>query len=284
MTTRTPHRFTLRRFSLEIALAALFSVALAAIPALCQAPAQNIPAAKSPSTPAAQTQQAFEVASIHPEQGPNYSYMDFSSSGPRVRLEGYNLRSLIVEAYNLRSFQVSMPGIDEHQDTNYDIVANAPDGTAPTRDEFRLMLQTLLADRFQLKAHTEKRQMPVYALVVGKGGPKLRPPSEPSHELHGVNGRNQFLKADSITMYDLADYIFGSFAINRPVIDRTGLTGTYKLRIEATPEYRINANPQPGDLSIFTAVQEQLGLKLVSQKVPVDILVIDHVDKGPTPN
>ena len=235
------------------------------------------PLAQPPTNPIRQAL-AFEVASIHPEQGPQ-SFMDFSSSGPRVRLEGYSLRALIMEAYNFRNFQVSTPGIkDEQQNTNYDIVAIAPEGSAPTRDEFRRMLQTLLADRFQLKAHIEKRPMPVYALVVGKGGPKLRPPSEPGHELHGVNGRNQFLETDSITMYDLADYILGSFATDRPVIDRTGLTGTYKLRIEATPEYRINGNPQPGDLSIFTAVQEQLGLKLEPSTGPIDTIVIDHVE------
>lgn len=238
------------------------------------------PLAQPPTNPVRQVL-AFEVASIHPHQGPMQSFMDFSSSGPRVRLEGYNLRALIMEAYNFRNFQVSMPGIkdDEQQDTFYDILAIAPEGTAPTRDEFRLMLKTLLADRFQLKAHIEKKQVPVYALVISKGGPKLRPPSEPSHEHHGVDGRNQFLETDSITMYDLADYILGSFMTDRPVIDRTGLTGTYKLRIEATPEHRINGNPQPGDLSIFTAVQEQLGLKLEPSTAPVDILVIDSAQK-----
>jgi uncharacterized protein (TIGR03435 family) len=71
----------------------------------------------------------------------------------------------------------------------------------------------------------------------------------------------------------------GSFVTDRPVIDRTGLTGTYKLRIEATPEFRINGNPQPDDLSIFTAVQEQLGLKLEPSTAPVDILVIDSAQK-----
>ena len=235
------------------------------------------PLAQPPTNPIHQAL-AFEVASIHPEQGPQ-SFMDFSSSGPRVRLEGYNLRGLIMEAYNFRNFQVSMPGLDEQENTNYDIVAIAPEGTAPTRDEFRRMLQTLLADRFQLKAHMEKRQVPVYALVVGKGGPKLGPSSESGHGLHGVNGRNQFLEADSITMSDLANEVWNGFISDRPVIDSTGLTGTFKLRIEATPEFRLNGNPQPGDLSIFTAVQEQLGLKLEPSTAPVDILVIDSAQK-----
>lgn len=235
--------------------------------------------AQSPTNPMRQAP-AFEVASIHLHQGPLHSIMDFTSSGPRVRLEGYNLRGLIMEAYNLRNFQVSAPGIDEQQETYYDIVANAPEGTAPTREEFRPMLQTLLADRFQLKVHSEKRPTPVYALVIGKSGPKLNPPSNGGREFHGVNGRNQFLEADSITMGDLANAIWSGFVSERPVIDRTGLTGTYKLRIEATPEFRISRNPQPGDLSIFTAVQEQLGLKLEPTNVPLDILVVDSARKA----
>ena len=225
---------------------------------------------------------AFEVSSIHIHQGPIQAFMDFSSSGPRVRLEGYNLRGLVMETYNLRNFQISMPGLDEHQDINYDITAIAPDGTTPTRDDFRRMLQTLLADRFQLKAHFEKQSMPVYALVVANGGPRLKPAIDDQHEIHGIHGRNQFLETDSTTMYDLADYISGSFMPDRPVIDRTGLSGTYKLRIEATPEWHIN-DPQPGDLSIFTAVQEQLGLKLEPSTALLDVLVIDSAQK-PTPN
>jgi uncharacterized protein (TIGR03435 family) len=249
------------------------TLALSSSLALAQEPVAQPPAGPVRKAP------AFEVASIHPHQGPLQRIMDFSSSGARVRLEGYNLRSLIMEAYNFRNFQVSMAAKDEQQNIFYDIVANAPDGTVPTRDEFRRMLQALLADRFQLKAHIEKKQMPVYALVAGKGGPKLGPPSDAGHRLGGVNGRNQFLEADSVTMDDLADYILGSFATDRPVIDRTGLTGTYKLRIEATPEWRIGRDPQPGDLSIFTAVQEQLGLKLEPATAPVDVLVVDSAQK-----
>ena len=237
------------------------------------------PLLAQPPTKIIRQTMAFEVASIHPHQGPLRVIMGFSSSGARVRLEGYNLRCLIMEAYKFRNFQVSIPAVNELENTFYDIVAIAPEGTEPTRDEFRRMLQTLLADRFQLKAHMEKKQMPVYALVVGKGGPKLKPPSEPDHELHGVNGRNQFVETDSITMDELANDLYGSFIPERPVIDRTGLTGAYKLRIEATPEFRINGNPQPGDLSIFTAVQEQLGLKLEPSTALIDSLVIDAVQK-----
>ena len=255
-------------------LAAPFAFAQAASTAILPALASS-PSAKP---------LAFEVASIHVHQGPIQSFMDFSSSGPRVRLAGYNLRGLVMEAYNLRSFQVIMPGIEEHQDTNYDIAAIAPDNTTPTRDDFRRMLQTLLADRFQLKARFEKKPMPVYALVVAKGGSKLAPATAAEqHKVIRLRGRNKILQADSITMPDLANLIWDGFISDRPVVDQTGLTGSYKLHIEATPEFRMAANAQPGGLSIFTAVQEQLGLKLQPTTVPLDALVIDSAQK-PTPN
>jgi uncharacterized protein (TIGR03435 family) len=258
--------------SASISFAAMLTLATSL--ALAQQPLAQPPA--HPIRPAL----AFEVASIHLHQGPLRVMMGFSSSGPRARLEGYSLRALVMEAYNVRNFQVSMPSIkeDEQQNIFYDIVANAPEGTAPTREEFRRMLQTLLADRFQLKARMEKKPLPVYALVVGKGGPKLAP-ADKGHRFHGVNGRNQFLEASSITMSDLADEIWNGFISDRPVIDRTGLTGTFKLRVEATPEFRINGNPQPDDLSIFIAVQEQLGLKLEPATAPIDILVVDSAQK-----
>jgi uncharacterized protein (TIGR03435 family) len=234
------------------------------------------------TAPTARTPLAFEVASIHPHQGPLHTIMGYTASGPRLRLEGDNLRYLVMEAYGLKYYQVNLPESIAHSDVFYDVVANAPDGTSPTRDDFRHMLQTLLADRFQLKAHFEKKERPVYALVLGKGGPKLQPSTDEKHGLHGVNGRNQFIEMDKITMPRLADDL-NDFGPDRPVIDRTGLTGTYKLRVEATPEFRISRDPQAGDLSIFTAVQEQLGLKLSPSTAPLDILVIDSA-QPPTPN
>ena len=149
--------------------------------------------------------------------------------------------------------------------------------------DFRRMLKTLLADRFQLKAHFEKKETPVYALIVSKGGPKFSASTTGDHKLNGVNGRNQFLEADRITMSALADAIWNGFVSDRPVIDNTDLTGTYKLRIEATPQFRIERDPQPGDLSIFTAVQEQLGLKLEPTNSLLDALVVDSAQQ-PSPN
>jgi uncharacterized protein (TIGR03435 family) len=256
---------------MKLALAALVSAFLATA---------HIALAQSAAPALADKPLAFEVASIRPHGGPLYSIADFSSSGPHVLLGTYTLRHLIMEAYNLKPYQLHVPEATDRPNTYYDIAASAPEEERPTRDDFRRMLQTLLADRFQLKAHFEKKNTPVYALVITKGGPKLTTSSEqtPPKTLFGVNGRNQFIRTDSITMPQLADDLNNFLGADRPIIDRTGLTGTYKLRIEATPEWR-NRDPQSGDLSIFTAVQEQLGLKLEPSTAPLDILVIDSAQK-----
>jgi uncharacterized protein (TIGR03435 family) len=142
------------------------------------------------------------------------------------------------------------------------------------------MLQSLLADRFKLKVHHETRPLSVYALVAGKSGPKFKPstPEEPSVGRFNVNGRIETMTFTTVSMDDLADALTGSYS-DRPIIDKTGLTGNYDIKLEATPQSRITRDPQPADLSIFTAVQEQLGLKLEPTKAPVDVLVVDHIEK-----
>jgi uncharacterized protein (TIGR03435 family) len=209
----------------------------------------------------------------------------FTASGPRLNLEGYNLRGLIEEAYNLRSYRVSFAGSnlgsDEQSDTNYDIAAVADGNDSPTKEEFRQMLQALLADRFKLRFHREPREMLVYALVVAKGGPRFKE-SSPDEILKirtGPHGRNQTVTASKETMESFAEDIMQGFQPQLPVIDKTGLTGSYDIKLEATPEYRINNNPQPEDISIFTALEEQLGLKLDRQNSAVDVLVVDHIEK-----
>ena len=187
---------------------------------------------------------------------------------------------LILEAYDLKSYQVSWsPEAKLHDDAYYDIAAKADGDTAPTRGEFRHMLQTLLAQRFSLKLHLETKEMPVYELIVGKNGPKFKESAPDSSEtgLFGVHGRNQTIAIPRESMASLADHIPNTFLVDRPVVDRTGLTGTYDIQLEATPEFRIQRDPQPEDLSVFTAVQEQLGLKLQAAKTRMPILVVDQI-------
>src|SRR5262249_49174574 len=149
-----------------------------------------------------------------------------------------------------------------------------------TREEFRPLLRRLLAERFHLQLHRETREMTVYAMTIGKGGVKFKEsaPEEPPKQHIGVNGRNQYIDFQQVTMEQVVDSL-GAVGGDRPVIDKTGLTGKYDIRLEATPEFRINNNPQPDDLSIFNAIQQQLGLKLEPQKVPIEVLVVDHVEK-----
>ena len=223
---------------------------------------------------------AFEVASIRPHDGPLHTIFGFSSSGTRVTLEGYPPIGLVMEAYKLKNYQVSFPSSVPQADVYYDIVAKAEGGGAPTRDEFRPMLQKLLAERFNLKVHHEMKEMPVYALVVGKNGPKFKrsAPDGTFSGYGGVNGRNQYMKQSKATMDDMVDAIW-NFA-DRPVVDKTGLTGTYDYRIEATLNFRLHdGTDDPNDITIFSAVQDQLGLRLEAQRAMVEILVVDHMEK-----
>jgi uncharacterized protein (TIGR03435 family) len=231
------------------------------------------------STPASL---AFEVASVRPHHGPLSRIFDFSSSGPRVTLVSYPVKGLIMEAYKLKGYQVTFAAsVLQPEEIYYDIVATAPGSGTPNRGQFRQMLQTLLAERFNLRVHRELKEMPVYALVVGKNGPKFKESASDATFIggHGANGRNQTVTASKYTMTDLVQDIVDYFFVDRPVVDKTGFAGTYDLKIEATPEFRMNRDSEFGDISVFTAVQEQLGLKLESQRAPIEILVVDQVEK-----
>lgn len=230
----------------------------------------------------AQTGPSFEVASIRENPGPWHVLEGYSPSGPRLTLEGWSIRALVQEAYGLKPYQV----INNQSITLfYNIAAKAEGEASLTRDQFRPLLQRLLADRFALKVHRETREIPVYVMVIGKNGPKLKEsdPDEPDKYHVGVNGRNQSVELQQGTMGQLAESIPGAVLADRPVIDQTGLTGKYDIRLEATPYFRINNSPQPDDLSVFEAIQQQLGLKLEPQKEPIEVLVVDRIEK-PTEN
>lgn len=229
---------------------------------------------------------AFEVASIRPHGGSLHVIRGFSSSGSRLMLEGYTRRDLVLEAYGLKDYQLSWtPKAVAQDEVYYDIIAKAEDGAPTSRADFRRMLQVLLTRRFDLKIHPETRVLPVYALVVGKNGPKLKlsAPDAPETGFFGVHGRNQTIEMPRESMQAFADQLPGIFFVNRPVLDRTGLTGTYDIKFEATPEVRTTGNPEQENISIFTAVQDQLGLKLEPARAEMPILVVDHID-GPSEN
>ena len=193
-----------------------------------------------------------------------------------------------MSAYNVRDYQMSPEGPGWIRSDRYDIVAKVDGEGRPTMDQVRQMLQKLLADRFQLKLHRETKELPVYALVIGKKGPTLMESAADAKSSMRF-GAGQFT-GSKVSMTQLA--LFLSNALARPVLDGTGLMGTYDFKLQWTPDAGQlpglggfgpgpDAPPpsDPNGPSIFTAVQEQLGLKLESQKGPIEILVLDHAAK-----
>jgi uncharacterized protein (TIGR03435 family) len=146
-------------------------------------------------------------------------------------------------------------------------------------DQRNLMMQALLAERFKLKVHHETRELPIYAMVVAKGGPKLTvaKPDEP-HPMLRMKGKGEFIGV-GIALDALP--IFLSHEAGRTVVDKTGLTGKYDFDLQFTPLQ--GATAESTAPSIFTALEEELGLKLESQKAPMDVVVVDHIEE-PTEN
>jgi uncharacterized protein (TIGR03435 family) len=230
--------------------------------------------------------QSFDVASIRVRQGaPQWK---FEISGTRLMIESYLLFGLVKEAYDLQNYQIQrtgMPPLMLSNDTLYDINAKAGGAGTPTRDQFRQMLQTLLADRFKLQVHREPVESPVYALVVGKGGPKFKPSSPDADPTVHVGclpncSSNYVLTMPKGTMEDLARHLSGA-GLDRPVIDQSGLAGMFDIKLTYKPEFIKSNSPEPdlNDISIFTAVQDQLGLKLEPRKAMIEMLVVDHAEK-----
>ena len=241
---------------------------------------------------------AFDVVSIKPAQFPNETYFAgyaagagncgffrFTPVGPRVSFGKITVCSLIRMAYDVKDYQVlSIPPrmADKEQSAWYEVEARAAEGTTLTVEQARLMLQTLLADRFRLKFHREPRQAPVYALVVTKDGHKLK-----TTDIACANARTTFMAGPgslrsckpAMSMAQLAFSL--SRDLDRPVVDRTGLAGNYAFALEwASGDPLASTGDRP---SLFTAVQEQLGLRLEPATDAVDAIVIDSVEP-PSPN
>jgi uncharacterized protein (TIGR03435 family) len=223
--------------------------------------------------------QAFEVASVKAHQGPLTRIADFRASGPRLSLEGYSAYLLILEAYGVKNYQVSLASSNLPAYDYYDIAAKAEGDGFPTRGEFREMLKTLLTDRFRLKIHREMREAPVYQLTVDKNGPRLKPAStdgECASRIGPVHPeeRNYRYQFTNCTLTPLVD----TLQADRPILDKTGLTGRYDITMLATPDFKLRNSSEPGDISPLDAVRE-LGLKVESKKDNIEVIVVDHVEK-----
>lgn len=223
---------------------------------------------------------AFEAASVKLNTSGSGSGGSKGSEGQTV-FTNVPLRRLIERAYSVKPFQLMCP--DWVDNVRFDITAKYPGGT--TGEQLNLMLRTLLAERFHLAIHRESKEMQAYALLVAKNGPKLEETKEAGNSTSTNRGR---FEDRVVSMAGFADQLANQ--LEHPVVDKTGLAGSYKLKMEWTPDDQpagrgdgASGDPTLGP-SIFTALQEQLGLKLQTQKLPVEIIVVDHVDRVPVEN
>jgi uncharacterized protein (TIGR03435 family) len=236
----------------------------------------------------------FDVASVKQSKpGSHPNWIQFFPGG-RFTATNATLKGIIEAAYHIRDFQLS--GTPTWIDSEmYNIEAKP--GAPCKRDQARMMLRALLAERFKLTLRHEAKEISVYALVLAKHGPKLselkrNPTDEDGNFRIGAGALN----GQGVSMSDLADAL--SRLMDRTVLDRTGLEGIFDLKLTWTPESdkpsdhpgedggqrprseeRELPRPDPNGPSIFAALQDQLGLKIESQKGPVEIFVIEHVER-----
>jgi uncharacterized protein (TIGR03435 family) len=262
---------------------------------------------------AAQAPKSFEVASVKPSApnpgDPLNSIPRMVPANGRLTVANMPLRLLIRIAYEVQDFQIS-GGPPDLMTARFDITAKSEDGVTPTTKDTLAMLRSLLVERFKLKTHTQPKEMPIYALMVarsdGRLGPDLRPSASdcvgkeaktqiPCTVLPMMAGAGSFgLRAKGQTLEALLSIL--TQATGRTVVDKTGLTGLYDFQLKFDPEVMLRmvsqqgvnlptpASVPPSDSpALMTAIQEQLGLKLDSQRGPVDSLVIDHIE-APAPD
>jgi bla regulator protein blaR1 len=267
--------------------------------------------------PAQEKDAIFEVASVKPNKSGDTNGMLRMLPGGRVSASNMPVRPIITFAYQLAQYQL-VGGPGWLTSDRYDLIAKlegdpgpvfAPSGTAP--NPMQLALRNLLEDRFKLKVHRETREMDIYALVMAKPGggpgPNLKPTTQdcaaaaaaaqrgappPSSAATGVpfcgiQGGPGRIRFGGLPASALAQAFSGP--AGRMVVERTGLTGAWDFELNYAAEGRgapggADAAPaDPNAPSLFTAIQEQLGLKLESTKGPVEVLVIDSVER-PTEN
>jgi len=235
-----------------------------------------------------QTRPSFEVASIKAGDAKDIRSGVHIQPGGLFRTENATLRTLISFAYDLRNYEISggPPWMDSEIFT---IEAKAP-APIPTRRDYetqiKIMIQSLLADRFRLTTHSETRQESVYDLVIARGGHKLRLADANATD-STLTVRSGHLIANHIPLSQLVHSL--SLQFGRAVIDKTGMSGRYDFDLSYMPEARDGIFGQlqptavgdvdPNSVSIFTAITDQLGLQLESSKEAVALLVIDHAEK-----
>jgi uncharacterized protein (TIGR03435 family) len=226
-------------------------------------------------------QKTFDVASVRPAQ----SGRESTTVEPGVvTMRNTRLSACIRWAYGVQEYQISGPGW--LNDARFDIVAKA--GTPATDSELRLMMRTLLTGRFKLTFHRDTKELPALVMTVGKNGHKLTPTEVEGTPAFKTGKMN--LTGQGATLSQMIEFLSGE--IHQPIVDQTGLTGkfNYFLDINAYVNEEMlkaagpNGPPHEAASIIAQAMQSQLGLKIESKKMPIEMFVVDAMEKAPTEN
>ena len=246
---------------------------------------------------AANADPSFEVATIKPNNSGATQMQGLVIRGRQFITRASSLEDLISFGYQVQAKQIAdAPGWINSE--RYDIEAVPDAAGTPNPEQVRTMIQKLLADRFQLKFHHDKRELSAYVLTVGKDGEKLKP-TELKGPLPGIGLRPASggvgFHVINATTGDFTGFL-QSLVLDRPVVDKTGLTGRYDFDVTFAPDDSQFGGhpphfptPQGGTAepssqpNLFDALQQELGLKLSPEKTQVDVLIVDHVDH-PSPN
>lgn len=230
----------------------------------------------------AQVRPRFEVASVKRGAGggpPGDIPRNMDGSPGSFAMRNVPLRFALEWAYDLKDYEISGPDWINGEE-RYDIIAKAA-GPA-TNEEMKPMLQGLLLERLKMNVHREIRDLPVYVLLPGKGPAKVKPGSADGEPTLQGSPSGAFFHNQPISRLTF----MLTRRMDRPVLDKTGLTGVYDFTVDTSglgfngqPPQDPNAGP-----SIFTAIQDNLGLRLEAQRAPVDVLVIDHAERIPVEN
>jgi uncharacterized protein (TIGR03435 family) len=253
--------------------------------------AWEIPAPPAPpKLMAADADPSFEVSTIKPNNSGVMGLQALTFRGRTFITDNSSLADLMMFAYGVQMKQI-VGAPDWIEKDRYDIDATPDQEGRPNAEQVKTMIRKLLAERFQLKFHHDKRELSAFVLTVGKDGPKLKP-AQPNGNLHGIGiqaartGALMFANNSPIPAFTS---FLQSLVLDRPVVDQTGLTGKYDITVTFTPDDSLfngqpigvpkpaeGIEPAPG---LFDAIQQQLGLKLTAEKAQVDVLAIDHVEK-----
>jgi uncharacterized protein (TIGR03435 family) len=253
--------------------------------------AWTIPDPPPPPVPmAANAKPEFTVATIKPSS-PDAPRGGYGFRGQDVTTTNVTVNWMIKLAYNVHARQIE-GGPAWLDSAKYDTVGRPDTPGQPSRDQMKLMIQKLLADRFQLKFHTEKRELPVYAMVVLKSGAKIVVSAGDPNAFPGIGfaqGPGVLSLIGRNTTLDGVANALQSNVLDKPVVNQTGLTGRYDFDLKFTPDPTQIANFGAGapaaaaDLDappdIFAAFTQQLGLKLESTKAAVDVMVIEKIER-----